>query len=162
MRFLALRYFTVHVRILLKFSVSLSAWRVAEVFSHSLISNKNCLLWTSYWISRFSFWQCTTKSNQLTITWHIEMKGKYKTWTPSLDRVHGPGPSKYGPGPWNPYFYKLRLHYKLWFDDLWWHIAWFGKPCTGLIAHLPWKFMFNSSFSLSLVILKHTGWFWKV
>ena len=108
----------------LKFSVSLAAWRVAEVFSHSLVSNKNCLLWTSYWISRFSFWQCTTKSNQLTITWHIEMKGKYKTWTPSLDRVHGPGPSKYGPGPWNPYFYKLRLHYKLWFDDLWWHVAW--------------------------------------
>ena len=58
----------------LKFSVSLSAWRVAEVFSHSLISNKNCLLWTSNWISRFSFWQCVTKSNQLTITWHIEMK----------------------------------------------------------------------------------------
>ena len=58
----------------LKFSVSLSTWRAAEVFSHSLISNKNCLLWTSYWISRFSFWQCVTKSNQLTITWHIEMK----------------------------------------------------------------------------------------
>ena len=56
----------------LKFSVSLSAWRVTEVFSHSLISNKNCLLWTSYWISRFSFWQCLTKSNQLTITWHID------------------------------------------------------------------------------------------
>ena len=34
----------------LKFSVSLSAWRAAGVFSHSLISNKNCLLWTSYWI----------------------------------------------------------------------------------------------------------------
>ena len=32
----------------LKSSVSLSAWRVAEVFSHNLISNKNCLLWTSY------------------------------------------------------------------------------------------------------------------
>ena len=36
--------------------------------------------------------------------------GKYKTWTlgpwtPSMDRVHGPGPSKYGPGPWTPYFY---------------------------------------------------------
>ena len=31
-------------------------------------------LWTYYWISRFSFWQCVTKSNQLTITWHIEMK----------------------------------------------------------------------------------------
>ena len=31
--------------------------------------------------------------------------GKYKTWTPgpwilSVDPVHGPGPSKYGPGPW--------------------------------------------------------------
>ena len=35
---------------------------------------KNCLLWTSHWISRFSFWQCVTKFNQLTITWHIEMK----------------------------------------------------------------------------------------
>ena len=32
----------------LKFSVSLSAWKAAEVFSHSLISNTNCLLWTSY------------------------------------------------------------------------------------------------------------------
>ena len=35
---------------------------------------------------------------------HVVM-GKYKTWTPgpwtpSVDRVHGPGPSKYGPGPW--------------------------------------------------------------
>ena len=58
----------------LKFSVSLFAWRVAEVFSHSLISNKNCLLSTSYWVSRFSFWQCVTKSNQLTITWHTAMK----------------------------------------------------------------------------------------
>ena len=33
--------------------------------------------------------------------------GKYKTWTPgpwtpSMDRVHGPGPWKYGPGPWTP------------------------------------------------------------
>ena len=27
------------------------------------------------------------------------VRGKYKTWTPSVDRVHGPGPSKYGPGP---------------------------------------------------------------
>ena len=61
----------------LKFSVSLSAWRAAGVFSHSLISNKNCLLWTSYWISRFSFWQCVTKSRQLTITWHTEMKSTY-------------------------------------------------------------------------------------
>ena len=34
--------------------------------------------------------------------------GKYKTWTPgpwtpSADRVHGPGSSKYGPGPWTPF-----------------------------------------------------------
>ena len=57
-----------------KFSVSLSAWMAAEVFSHSLMSNKDCLLWTSCWISRLSFRQCVTKSNQLTITWHIEMK----------------------------------------------------------------------------------------
>ena len=32
------------------------------------------------------------------------LRGKYKTWTPSMDWVHGPGPSKYGPGPWTPYF----------------------------------------------------------
>ena len=55
----------------LKFSASLSAWMVSEIFSHSLVSNKNCLFWASYRISRFSFWQCVTKSNQLTITWHI-------------------------------------------------------------------------------------------
>ena len=62
------------------------------------------------------------------------LQGKYKTWTPgpwtpSVDPGHGLGPSKYGPGPWTPlsrtpYFYKLRLHYKLSFDDLWWHVAW--------------------------------------
>ena len=38
----------------------------------------------------------------------LHMSGKYKTWTPgpwtpSVDRVHGPGPPKYGPGPWTPY-----------------------------------------------------------
>ena len=33
----------------------------------------------------------------------------------------------------------------------------FGKPCTRLIAHLPSKLMFNSSFSLLLEILKHTS-----
>ena len=43
----------------------------------------------------------------------FEIWGKYKTWTPSVDPVHGPGPSKYGPGPWTPYFYNLRLHHKL-------------------------------------------------
>ena len=34
--------------------------------------------------------------------------GKCKTWTPgpwspSVEQVHGPGPSKYGPGPWTPF-----------------------------------------------------------
>ena len=49
----------------------------------------------------------------------------------NVDRVHGPpfmdrvhGLPYHGPGPWTPYFYKLRLHHKLWFDDLWWHVAW--------------------------------------
>ena len=31
------------------------------------------------------------------------VRGKYKTWNPSVDPVHGPGPSKYGPGPWTPF-----------------------------------------------------------
>ena len=46
-------------------------------------------------------------------------------WTGSMDRVHGPlfmdrvhGPPYHGPGPWTPYFYKLRLHQKLRFNDL--------------------------------------------
>ena len=48
-------------------------------------------------------------------------------WTGSIDRVHGPGPSKYGQGPWTPfhgpgtwtpYTYKLRWHHMLRFDDL--------------------------------------------
>ena len=39
--------------------------------------------------------------------------GKYKTWTPgpwtpSVDRVHGPGPSKYGPGPWTPFMDRVH------------------------------------------------------
>ena len=49
----------------------------------------------------------------------------------NMDRVHGPpfmdqvhGPPYHGPGPWTPYFYKLRLHYKLRFDDLWWNFVW--------------------------------------
>ena len=29
--------------------------------------------------------------------------GKYKTWTPSVDRIFGLGPSKYGPGPWTTF-----------------------------------------------------------
>ena len=38
----------------------------------------------------------------------LSMAGKYKTWTPgpwtpSVDPVHGPGPSKYGPGPWTSF-----------------------------------------------------------
>ena len=44
---------------------------------------------------------------------------------PFMDRVHGPpfmdrvhGPPNHGPGPWTPYFYKLRLYHKLRFDDL--------------------------------------------
>ena len=39
--------------------------------------------------------------------------GKYKTWTPgpwtpSMDRVHGRGPSKYGPGPWTPFMDRVH------------------------------------------------------
>ena len=39
--------------------------------------------------------------------------GKYKTWipgpwTPSVDRIHGPGPSKYGPGPWTPFMDRVH------------------------------------------------------
>ena len=42
-------------------------------------------------------------------SWLVDPQGgKHKTWTPgqwtpSEDRVHGPGPSKYGPGPWTPF-----------------------------------------------------------
>ena len=41
-------------------------------------------------------------------TVRIMVSRKYKTWTPgpwtpSVDWVHGPGPSKYGPGPWTPF-----------------------------------------------------------
>ena len=44
-------------------------------------------------------------------------------WTGSMDRVHQNmdrvhGPPNHGPGLWTPYFYKLRLHHKLRFDDL--------------------------------------------
>ena len=81
------------------------------------------------------------------------------SWTRSMDplimdRVHGP-----------PIFtsWGCTINYDLMtFDDTLRDGSSFGKPCTSLLAHLPWKFMFNSSFSLSLVILKHTGWFWKV
>ena len=63
------------------------------------------------------------------LTQHLDMfTGKYKTWTPgpwtpSVDRVHHNmdrvlGPPNHGPGPWTLYFYKLRLHHKLRFDDL--------------------------------------------
>ena len=87
--------------------------------------------------------------------------GSIKIWTGSMDllswsgsmdpvimdRVHGPPIFT----SWGMTFHDtLRDGYS------------FGKPCTSLIAHLPWKFMFYSSFSLSLVILKHAGWFWKV
>lgn len=38
-------------------------------------------------------------------------QGKFKmdpaAWTSSVDQVHGPGPSNYGPGPYTPYFYYL-------------------------------------------------------
>ena len=70
-----------------------------------------------------------------------------------MDRVHGP-----------PIFtsWGCTINYDLMtFDEMLRDGSSFSKPCTSLIAHLPWKFMFNSSFSLSLVILKHTGWFWK-
>ena len=42
-------------------------------------------------------------------------------WTGSMDRVHGP--PYHGPGPSTPYFYKLRLHHILRFDDLLRHVA---------------------------------------
>ena len=96
----------------LKFSVSLSAWRAAEVldYEHSLCflivrrersekkkmgrakvggakagenkgtarSLERYFLIASFQIQIVCFerliWQCVTKSNQLTITWHIEMK----------------------------------------------------------------------------------------
>ena len=72
----------------------------------------------STWILNGSSIECLEKKYQ-----PFSLAGKYKTWTPgpwtsSVDPVHGPGPSKYGPGPWTPYFYKLRLHHKLQFDDL--------------------------------------------
>ena len=38
----------------------------------------------------------------------------------------------------------------------------FSKPCTSFIAQLPSKFILNSSFSLLLIIFKHTGGFSKV
>ena len=82
---------------------------------------------------------------------------------PFMDRVHGP--PYHGPGLWTPYFTSCgcTINYDLMtFDDTLRDGSSFGKPCTSLIAHLPWKLMFNSSFSLLLVILKHTGWFWKV
>ena len=46
-------------------------------------------------------------SLNLADVWKEWKEGKYKTWTPgpwtpSVDRVHGPGPSKYGPGPCTP------------------------------------------------------------
>ena len=79
-----------------------------------------------------------------------------------MDRVHG---SPYhGPGPWTPIFtsWGCTINYDLMtFDDTLCDGSSFGKPCTCLIAHLPLKLMLNSSFSLSLVIFKHIGWFWK-
>ena len=47
-------------------------------------------------------------------SWMVDPQGgKYKTWTPgpwtpSVDRVHGPGPSKYGPGPWIPFMDRVH------------------------------------------------------
>ena len=81
------------------------------------------------------------------------------SWTGSMDplimdRVHGP-----------PIFtsWGCTINYDLMtFDDTLRDGSSFGKPCTSLIAHLPLKFMLNSSFSLLLVIFKHTGWFSKV
>ena len=29
-------------------------------------------------------------------------------WTGSMDRVHGPGLSKYGPGPWTPFMDRVH------------------------------------------------------
>ena len=72
----------------------------------------------------------TSHDRALGLAVDLVFSGKYKIWTPgpwspwtlSVDRVHGQGPSKYGPGPWTPfhgpgpwtsYFYELRLHHKL-------------------------------------------------
>ena len=72
----------------------------------------------------------------------------------NMDRVHGPPIfTSWG----HTIYYNLMTFY-----DTMRNYSSFGKPYTSLTAHLPLQFMLNSSFSLSLVIFKHTGWFWKV
>ena len=108
--------------------------------------------------NRDNSWYFVT-SVKMSISWlqfdWVQVVGKVQNMDPwSMDRVHGP-----------PIFtsWGCTINYDLMtFDDRLRDGSSFGKPCTNLIAHLPWKFMFNSSFSLSLVILKRTGWFWKV
>ena len=90
-------------------------------------------------------------------------------WTGSMDRVHQNMDRVHGPpfmdrvhGP--PIFtsWGCTINYDLMtFDDTLRDGSSFGKPCISLTAHLPLKFMLNSSFSLSLVILTHTVRFWK-
>ena len=82
--------------------------------------------------------------------------------SPFMDRVHGPLIMDRVHGP--PIFtsWGCTINYNLMtFDDTLRDGSSFGKPCISLIAHLPLKFMLNSSFSFSLVIVKHTVWFWK-
>ena len=58
----------------LKFSVSLSAWRVAEVFSHSLISNKKLFALNVLLDLSIQFLAMRDKIQSIDITWHIEIK----------------------------------------------------------------------------------------
>ena len=49
---------------------------------------------------------------QETIFYSQSLPGVVDGKVQNMDPLRGPGPSKYGPGPWTPYFYKLRLHHE--------------------------------------------------
>ena len=83
----------------------------------------------------------------------------------SMDPLRGLGPCtgsiKIWTGSMDPLFLQVEvapLNYDLMtFDDTLHDSSSFGKQSTSLIAHFPLKIMLNSSFSLLLVIFKHTG-----